>query len=420
MVNSDLNLMSPLPGRWLQLARTLWVILAVGMAVLWLASLPTFYQRVTSQMVPTNVTGASPVSNEFFQQQAAEAGLSLAGYVVYSTILKGFNLFVFYLLAGLIWWRLPNWFGWATASILLLAGSEAMTEAVFTAQFASWILTFGGFVWPFFFLWLYLFPNGRPAPRRLLWPIVILVFIFFLFFTLEFGALFSPSLESLTAQSWIQPAGPAMIALLLGIVSLAQVYRYRYNSNPIEKQQTKWFVFGLVFIFSSTIADFFFPFPHYSSSLIFLVLPITIAIGILRYRLWDIDVLIRRTLQYSLLTGLLALFYFGTIVVLQAVFRTLTGEGQREIVTVLSTLAIAALFTPLRRQVQRLIDRRFYRRKYDAAQTLAAFGTAARDEVDLNELTGRLLEAVEETMQPAHVSVWLRPAAMKDESLNRR
>jgi len=146
-----------------------------------------------------------------------------------------------------------------------------------------------------------------------------------------------------------------------------------------------------------------------TAMLVFLLLiPLSIGMAILRSRLWDIDILIRRTLVYSVFAGVLALIYFGSVVILQQAIRAVTGRQQPEIVTVISTLAIAALFAPLRRRVQNAIDRRFYRRKYDAAQTLAAFSATVRDEVDLNKLTERLIAVVEETMQPAHVSLWLR------------
>ena len=126
--------------------------------------------------------------------------------------------------------------------------------------------------------------------------------------------------------------------------------------------------------------------------------------------LYDIDVIIRRTLVYSTLTAMLALTYWGGVLLLQSLLRPLTGEGN-DLAIVATTLAVAALVLPLRRGVQRFIDRRFYRRKYDAARTLAAFGEVARDEVELDALAGRLVWVIEETMQPAHVSLWLRPVA---------
>jgi hypothetical protein len=132
-------------------------------------------------------------------------------------------------------------------------------------------------------------------------------------------------------------------------------------------------------------------------------------IAILRYRLYDIDLIIRRTLVYSALTALLTGAYFGSVLVLQAVFQTATGEARGALVTALSTLGIATLFLPLRGRVQTAIDRRFFRRKYDAAQVLAAFGARLRDETDLSRLSEGLVGVVDQTMQPGSASLWLRP-----------
>jgi hypothetical protein len=130
----------------------------------------------------------------------------------------------------------------------------------------------------------------------------------------------------------------------------------------------------------------------------------------MRYRLWDVDLIMRRTLVYAILTGSLLLVYFGSVVVVQAVVNSLTGQEQSSQLTIaLSTLLIAALFNPLRRRVQAFIDRRFYRSNYDAAQSLALFALAARDEVDMDALSAKLVEVVEETMQPEEVTLWLKP-----------
>ena len=138
------------------------------------------------------------------------------------------------------------------------------------------------------------------------------------------------------------------------------------------------------------------------------IVPLSLSIGVLRYRLYDIDIIINRALVYGALTAMLVALYFGGIVVLQRVFVFLTGQ-QSTLAVVASTLLIAALFTPLRRRIQGFIDRRFYRRKYGARKTLEAFSAKLRDETDLEALNNDLVGVVRETMQPAHVSLWLRP-----------
>jgi hypothetical protein len=145
-----------------------------------------------------------------------------------------------------------------------------------------------------------------------------------------------------------------------------------------------------------------------------LLAPLSLGFACLRYRLWDIDIIINRTLIYGVLTVALALGYLVSIVLLQGLFRLLTGQEQSEIVTAVSTLGIAAAFQPARRRVQSFIDRRFYHRKYDAEKTLAAFGATMRDEVDLSRLTDDLLAVIEETMKPAHVSLWLLPTPARE------
>jgi hypothetical protein len=206
----------------------------------------------------------------------------------------------------------------------------------------------------------------------------------------------------------------------------AQLYRYRHVSSTVEQQQTKWVVFGLVLTLLAEGMIFLPPlfFPTLAESgppralyvlisaclfpLLLNLIPLTIGIAVLRYRLWDVDALINHTLVYGLLTILLVLMYVAIVIVLQILLHAFFNQTN-SIVLVASTLAIASVFQPLRRRVQSGIDRRFYRRKYNAAHTLAAFSARlrSRDDIDLTTLTGDLLKVVEETMQPAHVSLWL-------------
>jgi hypothetical protein len=202
----------------------------------------------------------------------------------------------------------------------------------------------------------------------------------------------------------------------VGAVALVQIYRYRLVLNFAQRQQTKWVVLGIVaavgycmflvlnLLQGGILANLL----GYSAALLLLfLLPISIVVAVLRYRLYDIDIIINRTLVYSTLTAMLVALYFAAIVVLQRSFVILTGQ-RSTLAVVASTLLIAALFNPLRRRIQFFIDRSFYRSKYDARKTLEAFSTKLRNETNLEAVSGDLVAVVKETMQPAHASLWLR------------
>jgi hypothetical protein len=189
---------------------------------------------------------------------------------------------------------------------------------------------------------------------------------------------------------WIALAGSfvgLLLSTVLGLIIVTEVMRGSGGSTPLWLQ-------GLLFVMLLSFAG----------------VPVAIGFAVLKYRLYDIDLLINRTLVYGSLTVSLAVVYFGGVTVTQAIFRALTGqEEQPQLAVVVSTLVIAALFNPLRRRIQSFIDRRFYRRRYDAAKTLEAFAAKLRDETDLDALSNDLVGVVRETVQPAHVSLWLRP-----------
>jgi hypothetical protein len=197
--------------------------------------------------------------------------------------------------------------------------------------------------------------------------------------------------------------------VLLLAVAIPVIIRFR-RAQGQERQQLKWFASAMLWAFvANSFGSYFLgEWSQAISNLAFYGVVGAVGLAILRYRLYDIDIIIRRTLQYSVLSVVLALLYFGSVVLLQTLFRNVVGLGQNQLATVFSTLAIAALFKPLRLRVQSGIDRRFYRRKYDSEQVLAAFAATCRNEVNLEHLTDEFLHVVQGTLQPARVALWLR------------
>ena len=278
---------------------------------------------------------------------------------------------------------------------------------------------------------LLIFPNGRLAPRWSLGGIAIvylLMAVGIAFIAVPAGIGEEESLAYDTIISSDVAFFVVAFSLLIPVVGVAsQAYRYRAIYTAQERQQTKPVVWAVGVSFAAGLLFIFIAFGVNASSwagspgaaleelehlvlinfpLLFTIVPLALVVSILRYRLWGMDVLINRTLVYGSLTGLLASAYFGTVVLLQLAFRGVTDQGGPAAI-VISTLAIAALFQPLRRRIQALIDRRLYRRKYDAFQTLGALSTRMRAEVDLDRLKDEVLATIKNTMQPAHVSLRL-------------
>jgi hypothetical protein len=351
-------------------------------------------------------------------------GLSLQTYGVLMLTGAVFVFLVYTALAGLLLWQQRDrWIGLTTSLALivipfaLFAGSRDFGAINPNLIWPAGIALFLGN--GIMVLFLYLLPNGRFSPRWAYIPMLVTLLLLTAGLPLQIAGEISipepiPSIVNF-----------ALVALALFGGSL-QVYRYVREANPVERQQTKWIIFGVVSIVTAIIAWALvfgraLPIPDgqpriianlasmiYQDFFAIPFLPVAITIAILRYQLWGIDVIIRRTLTYALLSGLLVLTYFGSIVVLQRLFSSVTGQTSTAAV-VLSTLLIAALFLPLRRRVQDAIDRRFFRRKYDAEKVLSTFAATVRDETDLDELTAELVRVIQETMQPEFVSVWLRP-----------
>jgi hypothetical protein len=277
----------------------------------------------------------------------------------------------------------------------------------------TFLIMLGGIV--LLHLFFFIFPNGRFVPKWTRWLWLTTVFIFFILYIVAS----LPGREGLYESA--QPLWMLMLLVSIG----TQIYRYRSVSGPGERQQTKMVLSALLVtvlgVGALLLSMVLLPnnrdlgFEGALNEIILLVIgtfalsviPLGIGVSILRYRLWDIDIIIRRTVQYVVVTAVLLLVYFGSVTLLQSALTGLTGS-QSPLVIVLSTLLIAALFSPLRRRVQSYIDRRFYRNKYDAAQMLARFAQTAQDEVDMENLSAVLINVVEETMQPEQTTLWLK------------
>ena len=322
--------------------------------------------------------------------------------------------------------------GFISATLMFVSGlgqSVTNDSSVFLHRLGAWIglvLFLPALMIPLTLV-LQFFPNGR-LPSRRWWPIPaaslfgilgIVASIAFLPGPMEAGDETGPSnpFGITGSESFLKILGDvAEVAFAIGVIGALLILVVRFRSSvSIERTQMKWLfytaVIGLsLLLFLPPISRLLGIGSDVISEKIFVIMPsllaITIGIAILRYRLFDIDIIIRRTLQYAIITVVLALVYFGLVVILQAAFAAV-GEIQSPIFIVISTLVIAGLFNPVRIRVQNAVDRRFYRQKYHAEQALAQFAAAARDEVDLDRLAAVLLDVVEETMRPERASISL-------------
>lgn len=343
------------------------------------------------------------------------------------------------LVAALIVWRRPgNAVGWIvaanaiTGAIITFAAQYAVRWRAVPIDFPAGLWLAWLNQWIFFVEFLLLagfvplvFPTGRPLTPR--WRPALVVMALATLTVGAPGALTAGPMEGLAGHD--NPMGliPAplaallvvpVVALLFGSVLLAfasLIVRFR-RATGVEREQLKWFVYAVALVVLSFFTNSVTFLAGRASDLAaavgllsFALIPLAIGVAMLRYRLYEIDVLINRTLVYGATTAGIAAAFFAGIVVLQALLRPVTTGS--ELAVAASTLASVALFQPLRRRIQSAVDRRFYRSKYDAERTLDAFAVRLREQVDLGALEGELLEAVRETVQPAHASVWIRERA---------
>jgi hypothetical protein len=400
---------------WILLTGTAFVLTALGLSQSWIKPLPVC-------TTPEAVCAPWVVSQEDIQVAAA-AGINpqwiLATYYFGSIFPK----IIFGLVGLLIFWRRSqDWVALLLALMLTLFSLEGVINLGALTPLADWLYALATII---FGLLLFIFPTGRFEPGWIVWPGTALTL-------LATVGVFSPKLGIVQTEAVYAILILGSFTLWFILTAYSVTYRYKHVSTVSERQQTKWVLAGIlstfIMIVPFVIISLFYPpsqpslprlaiiflfhYPIYFISYLFL--PGGIAFAILRYRLWDIDVIVRRTMVYSALTFSLALIYFGGVTLIQLLFSTLsgyisTGQAQSPAAVVFSTLLTAAMFAPLRRRMQAFVDRRFYRRKYDAGQALNSFIAIAREEVSLEQISAGLLEVVDETVQPELVSLWFKP-----------
>lgn len=417
----------PAAGETPLLARAGWIVAALATLSLYVYAIPVMYRQAQIGCQDARACANSALLTPGQVAQLPVEGISpnvAAAIMVAQAIAV---TLVFATLATLLFWRRANdRMALLCAYMLItfgasLGGAIQSIPATNAVRFIM-LTTFqvaGQISWITFFC---LFPDGRFVPGwtrmvALVWAVTWL------------GAYFpdAPVFQPLAALR----SGPVAIIVILVALVLAQIYRYWRVSNARQRQQTKWVVYGFAVgmgLFAALIfvGDFVLDERAREGGTgqliinaiflgLFSLMPISMSVAILRSRLYDIDIIIRRTLIYGSLTVILASVYLLGVVGTQTLLSRITGQAitgqaaeRQPLTIVLTTLVIAALFQPLRHQLQRIIDRRFYRGKYDAQRTLASFGAMLRSEVDLERLSERLTEVVDETMRPAHVSLWLR------------
>jgi len=358
---------------------------------------------------------------ETVRAAATEAGIQVEVFPWYWLAIE-ITMVTTFVTAGLIlFWRKKDLFGAYLGVTLVVIGTSITGPVISTVssvipEAQVFLLFLSGIGFVSLASLLYVFPDGKFIPSWSKW----LMMIFVLLILVQTYVFFSELDQSESLLEIIIP----MLYFSLGVIS--QVYRYIRVSGPVERQQTKWALVAFVlFLLVAVLFNIMFPnstnmqeppagidlvgfFLFYTGlTLTTILFLIALVIAIFRYRLYDIDILIRKSLVYSGLTVTLVLVYFGNVVLLQRLLTAFGGQ-QSPVAIVISTLLIAALFNPLRGRIQNAIDRRFYRRKYDAEKTLEAYAMSARNQADLDSMTSDLVQVVRATMQPERIGLWMK------------
>ncbi len=420
-VSSPLEDGALLRGKPLFFGRLGWVLITLATVGLDLYAIPALYQQVATPCPDRGPCGDAQytVSQVALLHNSVFTLSTVAGLTV---IEQTVATLLFAALAAILFWRRSDdRMALFAAYMLVTFGGAAFngaTQALPDVNHAWFVpvMTLNIVGQVTFVTFFFLFPNGRFVPRWTRWVALLWLLAWL-------TAYFPGSALNMIADTLLNGL---LFVVLLFILVFAQVYRYQRVSNARQRQQTKWVVYGFALgigCFAAMIivvnlafgalvnAD---PLVHLASStavyILISLIPVTIGIAILRSRLYDIDIIIRRTLVYGSLTAILVAIYAVGVIGAQTAIGAFTGGGaeQQPFLIVATTLLVAALFQPLRRRLQHLIDRSFYRTRYDAARMLAIFGATLRNEVELNALTDHLIGTVEDAMRPAHVSLWLR------------
>ena len=404
------------------IARLAWIIIAASSIGLTLYHLPATYAYERT-LCPA--TGCGDEFGILTPQAAAvylQYGITPDRFAALSIGITLFSSAVFCAVAILIFVHARGRIAYLISLALVLYGSLTLSSGIDPNDPVLFLLysTYSFLLFVSLILGFYLFPNGRFVPGWSRW-VALALFVTEFFYSYFPDAPFSP-------HNFLPPLEFSIWVGALALIPMAQAYRYWRVSNTVERQQTKWVVAGLLAALAGLTALFTVPQAAPAPvrllvepwllallSLILLVIPITLAIAVLRYRLFAIDIIVRRTLLYALLTLLLATVYFGSVVVLQRAFAAITGQ-ESPLAVVISTLASALIFLPLRSRLQEGIDRRFYRRKYNAEQTLATFAAHCRDETEVEPLLAELRRVLDKTMQPAAVAIWLKDTGKQNDA----